>query len=149
MYIFYRNQNEITISPECFFLTPRSWNEYFTQYISSKFINNFTANSCYWLPGNQLCDQIVKMTNLEDLGVSDTKFSLLQLAKVLETCKTITKLEFSYHHLPGMENENNKFAVTPVKEAFKKLTSLKISTAVLDARDLVNDPWLFIVKMLR
>ena len=89
------------------------------------------------------------MTNLEDLGVSDTKCSLLQLAKVLETCKTIIKLDFSFHHLPGIENENKKFGITSVKEAFKKLTSLKISTAVRDARDFVNDPWFFILKMLR
>jgi len=89
------------------------------------------------------------MTNVEHLGISDTKVTLPLLAKVLETCKTITKLDFMYRHLPGMENGNNQFATAPVKEAFKKLTSLKISTAVLDARDLVNDPWLFIVKMLR
>lgn len=89
------------------------------------------------------------MRNLEHLGISDTKVSLLHLAKVLDTCKTITKLDFSYHHLPGIENENNHFATKSVKEAFKKLTSLEISTAVLDARDYVNDPWFFLIKILR
>jgi len=89
------------------------------------------------------------MTNLEHLGINDTKVSLPHLIKVLDTCHEITKLDFSYRHLPGMENENNKFATGSVKEAFKKLTSLKISTAVLDARDFVNDPWFFIIKMLR
>jgi len=49
-----------------------------------------------------------------------------------------------------MENENNHFGTHPsVKEGFKKLTSLKISTAVLEARDYENDPWVFIIKMLR
>jgi len=36
-----------------------------------------------------------------------------------------------------------------VIEALKRLTHLKVATAVLDARDYVNDPWVFIAKMLR
>jgi len=147
--LYYRDEHGITISSRCFFLTPRSWNEFFTQHISPEVITNFTANSCYWLPGDQLCSQIEKLRNLENLGICDTKVSLLHLAKVLDTCREIRNLDFSYQHLPGMENENSKFATSSVKEAFKKLTALKISTAVLDARDYVNDPWFFITKMLR
>jgi len=139
----------MTISPRSYFLTSTLWNDFFTQYITPELITNFSANSCYWLPENQLCDQIVKMANLEDLGISDTKVSFPQLARVLDTCRKITKLDFSYHHLPGMDNSNNQFATTSVKEAFKRLTSLKISTAVLDAVDYENDPWVFIIKMLR
>jgi len=126
------------------------WNEFFTTYISPEAITNFSANSCYWLPGNQLCDQIGKMINLEDLGISNSKVSLPHLAEILKTCKEITQLDFSYQHLiPGVENQNNQFGTQPVKDAFKKLTSLKISTAVLNARDYENDPWIFIIRMLR
>jgi len=128
----------MTISPRSYFLTSTLWNDFFTQYITPELITNFSAHSCYWLPGEQITDQILKMVNLEELAISDTKVSLPQLARVLDTCRNITKLDFSYHHLPGMD-----------KEAFKKLTSLKIYTAVLDAVDYENDPWLFIIKMLR
>jgi len=40
-------------------------------------------------------------------------------------------------------------SVPHVIEALKRLTHLKVATAVLDAKDYVNDPWVFIVKMLR
>lgn len=75
--------------------------------------------------------------------------SLAHLATVLETCQDITKFDCSYNHLPGLESENDKFGTPAVLAAFKKLVSLKISSFVKNARDYVDDPWLFIIKMLR
>jgi len=36
-----------------------------------------------------------------------------------------------------------------VKEGFRKLTGLKMSTCFVDARDYLNDPWLLIIRILR
>lgn len=47
-----------------------------------------------------------------------------------------------------MENEN-QLKTRAVIKAFQKLVSLKVSTSVKDARDYLNDPWLFITKILR
>jgi len=113
------------------------WNQFFTKYISPEAITTFSANSCYWLPGQQICDHILKMKNLQELDVKDTKVFLTHLAIVLETCQDITKLDFSCNHLPGMENENDKFGTLAVLAAFKKLTiTLRISTyCVKESRD--------------
>jgi len=99
---------------------------------------------------------MVEMLNLQSLAIKDTRVSLPHLGRILDHCKKITKLEFSYHHLsednlPGLINVNNQFIDTtrPVQEALKKLTCLKVSTAVMDARDYENDPWFFIIKLLR
>jgi len=89
------------------------------------------------------------MKSLQELAVKDTKVSLGHLTTVLETCQDITKLDMSYDHLPGIENKNGEFETPAVLAAFKKLISLKISTCVKKSREYVNDPWFFIIKMLR
>ncbi len=89
------------------------------------------------------------MKSLQELAVKDTKMSLAHLATVLETCQDIIKFNFSYNHLPNLENENDKFGTPAVLVAFKKLTTLKMSTCVKESKDFVNDPWFYIIKMLR
>jgi len=133
---------------KCFFLTPSSWGSYFKRYICPETISSFNVSNCYWIPGAQLFNNSVKMKNLLDLSINGTKVSLPQLAKLLKTCQKITKLDFSYTHKMGEENKKQLSTPTAVK-AFKKLTFLKISTSVLNARDYSNDPWVFIIKILR
>ena len=103
------------------------------------------------MPGNLLCCHIMKLKNLQDISIKDTKISLPQLAKVLEICKNITNLDFSYKHETGLFKAlyDSSFSTPEVIAAFKKLTSLKVATSVLDAKDYFNDPWGFITKILR
>jgi len=88
------------------------------------------------------------MKYLLELNINGTKVSLPELAKLLKICQKITKLDFSYTHKMGEENQNEISTQDAIK-AFKKLTFLKISTSVLNARDYSNDPWVFIIKILR
>jgi len=88
------------------------------------------------------------MVNLTDLSVKGTQLSFPHLVRVLQTCQELKTLDFSYMHKKGMENET-AFCTPTVIAAFKKLTSLKISTVVLNAEHHTNDPWAFIIKMLR
>lgn len=94
------------------------------------------------------------MINLEDLDINGTETSLKELAQILKACPKITKLNFSYEHKEGhQENESEILgeisSAAAIKEVFKKLTSLKVTTSVMDPKEYVNDPWFFIFKMLR
>jgi len=42
----------------------------------------------------------------------------------------------------------DKVKMDIITEGFKKLTCLRVSTAFLDARDYLNDPWLLIIHIL-
>jgi len=111
----------------------------------------FNCNNCYWLPGDQLFDNIVKMTNLTELSIKGTNISLSQLARVFESCQKVTELDFSYQHQPAIiePSSETQISTSTVTEAFKKLTKLTIFTSVHDPTNYDNDPWVFIIKMLR
>ncbi len=146
----FSSTQDIIIDYKCHFLAPVKWNVYFTQYISPEFINKFSAEYCYWLHEQQLCVNIAEMRNLEDLAINGTKVSLQQVAKILVACPMITKLAFSYEHKERHgENEREITASPVIKDLFKKITSLSITTSVVDAKNFVNDPWVFIFKILR
>ena len=91
----------------------------------------------------------MKLKNLNDLSIKDTKISLSQLARVLETCQKIVRLDFSYKHKEGFLKALVEHPLSSVIEAFKRVTHLKITTSVLDAKDYLNDPWIFITNLLR
>lgn len=141
----------ILLGPGCYFLKPSSWDAYFTQYICPESMTKFSANHSYWLPGSWLCDNILKLQNLQDLSIKDTKISLLHLARMLKTCSKITKLDFSYQHEEGFVKTlvEHPLSAPSVIGAFNRLTHLKVTTCVLDAKDFLNDPWIFIIKLLR
>lgn len=111
----------------------------------------FNCNHCYWLPGGQLYDNIVQMVNLKELSIRDTQISLTLLARVLETCLKITELDFSYQHQQAIiePSSESQISTPAVTDAFKKLTKLRILTSVYDAMNYHNDPWAFIIKLLR
>ena len=78
--------------------------------------------------------------------------SLPNLVPIFTSCKKITKLDFkfvekSWDEVLGAVGGKKKLDV--IIESFKKLTSLKISTWGLDARDYLNDPWVLIIRFLR
>jgi len=101
----------------------------------------------YWLPSGLLGDAIIQMKSLEELGIRDTKVPLPILDKVLNACPEIRKLDFSFifealwkEMKESVESENTVI-LDSMKFNFQKLTCLKISTSVMDARDYLHDPW--------
>jgi len=153
--IYFRKPNNITIDYKYFFLSdPKCWNTFFNQHaLSPSSITSFNANNCYWISAERLCYAVVKMKNLEELSIKGTKVSLLHLARIFELCPKITKLDFTCYELKwGLVQdalEKQKHSSESILQGFKKLTSLKVSTRILDARDYVNDPWIIITRMLR
>jgi len=109
------------------------------------------VNNCYWLPAQQICDAVVQLANLEQLNVNGTKVSLPDLTRVFTNCKKITKLDFRFVEKSWEEVLSivGKEKMDMVIEKFKALTSLKVSTWWLDARDYLDDPWVLIIRILR
>lgn len=147
----YRKKHGLVINKKCSFLSPRSWEMFFTRHISPESISKFDSNNCYWIPGEQMHDTIILMKDLQELCVKGTKLSLTQLANILKICQKVIKLDFSYQHHKGLLKAllENPLSNPVVKDVFKKLKCLKISTSVRDAKNYFNDPWVFILKMMR
>jgi len=110
----------------------------------------------YWLPGQLLADAIIQMKKLEELSVNDTKVSLPILAKILNTCLEITKLDFSFRFEDDWTNLQDygvrKVILDSMAQNFKRITCLKMSTCVCDAGDYNqynHDPWKPILLFLR
>lgn len=102
------------------------------------------------MPAGLICSATKKMVNLEELKIKGTKVSLQHLGHVFGTCKKIKKLDF---HFQGKSWEDaHKVLLCEnmdcIKEGFKKLSSLKMSTGFLDAEDYLNDPWFLIIQIL-
>ena len=76
----HRGKHSLTVSNKCFYLTPLSWATFFSAYIEPACMFQFNCNNCYWLPGDQLFDNIVEMMNLTELSIKGTQISLSQLA---------------------------------------------------------------------
>lgn len=95
-------------------------------------------------------DTIILMKDLQELCVKGTKLSLTQLANILKICHNVTKLDFSYQHHEGLLKAllENPLSNPVVKDVFKKIKCLKISTSVRDAKNYFNDPWVSILKMM-
>ena len=111
----------------------------------------FDVNDCYWLPPELLSDAVIKLENLEQLNIRGTKVSVPHLARVFKACKKITQLDFSFVEKSWEEilDVAGKESMGIITKGFKKLTSLKISTWWMDARDYLDDPWLLIIRILR
>ena len=150
---FYRRH---IISNRCFFLTPSKWRVYLKQHINANTVTSFNVNHLYWLPGQLLADAIIQMKQLKELSVNDTKVSLPILAKILNTCLEVTKLDFSFRFEGDWKNLQDygvkKVILDSMAQNFKRITCLKVSTCVLDARDYKqynHDPWIPILLFLR
>ena len=152
-YIHHREKTGIIVSNRCYYLTPRSWNTFFTTCIRPEFLLEFNCSHCYWLPGNQLCENIVKMVNIQELAIKGTQLLLSHLIRIFQNCQQITDLDFSFHHEGATTEpsvfENQLHDQSVVTEALEKLIRLNISTSVTDAINYYNDPWVLIIKILR
>jgi len=97
----------------------------------------------------------MQMENLEDLSIKGTQVcTVRQVAKILKSCPKITKLDFTYTEktqeeiAAGLKQEN--ISLEFLTAGFQKLKGLKLSTTVSGPNhDVMNDPWLLIIKMLR
>jgi len=140
------------MSNKCDFLTPSVWSDHFSCHIHPATVTAFNVNHLYWLPADLLADAIIQLRNLEELSVKDTEISLPILAKVLNSCSEITKLDFSFRFERDWKNlpdSLKKVAQDSFVVNLKRMTCLKISTCVLDARDYRHDPWQPILLFLR
>ena len=144
----------MVINKHCFFFTPRVWSKFVEQHIALDSIKVFNANHFYWLPGHLLCSTIIQMKNLEELHIKGTQVCTVhQVAKILQSCPKIKKLEFTYTEksqeeiADGLKKEN--ISLESLTAGFQQLTSLKLSTTVPDPQhDVFKDPWLLLIKML-
>ena len=141
------------MSYKYFFITePSCWSSFFSQhpqYPSSIAIANF--NNCYWIPADLICDSVIKMMNLEELAIKGTKVSLPHLPKVFGSCQKIIRLDFNFleKKWEDIQEVVEKEKLDVIKQGFKKLVSLKVSTCFSDPRHYTNDPWLLIIRILR
>lgn len=108
-------------------------------------IKVFDAGSCYWLPiVGVLRPSIVKMTDLRELYIHDTQFSLGHLPVVFAACQKIVKLSLTIRerNLHAFEKKNQT-----IRQGFERLTHLKISVFPSDERHSIES-WLAILGVL-
>jgi len=103
------------------------------------------------MPAGLICSAICKMVNLEELGITGTKVALQHLSHIFGSCKKIKKLDFDFLEKSWEEVQEviEKEKLDVLKEGFKKLVHLKVSTCFSDPRHYTNDPWLLIIRILR
>ena len=130
-----------------FLFDPSHWQNFLGQ--NSSFPSSIIAlnvNNCNWLPVEQLCDATVQLEKLEELSVRGTRVSLPHLSRVLKSCPKLNLLEKDWEEVQAAVS---KAEMDSIITNFKKLSSLKITTFFLGARDYLNDPWLLIIRILR
>ena len=118
-------------------------------------------NNLYWLPGPLLVSTIMQMPMLEELSIKGTQVcTISQVAKILIANPNIVKLDFTYTEKTVNDVwEGLSEKTTPptgsspfgayLDSCFKRLTSLKMSTTVLDAKNnFFEDPWRLVLYIL-
>jgi len=116
-------------------------------------------NNLYWLPGPLLVSTIMQMPMLEELSIKGTQVcTICQVAKILKANPKIVKLDFTYTEkttndvlLEGSMKETDSTTEPSayLDSCFQKLTSLKMSTTVLGAKNnFFEDPWRLVLFIL-
>ncbi len=112
----------------------------------------FDASHCYWLSADFLINTVTKMTNLVELGINDTKVSLVHLPKLFESCQKLFKLSFNLAEKSldtFKENVMAKESRDWLMGGFKRLRYLKIFTLGLSDFHQCTDSWLVVLGVLR
>ena len=112
-------------------------------------------NHLYWMPAQLLESTIIQMPELKELSIKGTQVCTVhQVAKVLQHCPKILKLDFTFTEKTveeianGLKKEN--ISLDSLTKSFQKLTSLRISTTTVPDLDPYKDPWFIIItKLLR
>ncbi len=87
------------------------------------------VSHCYWLKAKVLLSCIIKMPNLEELYIQDTRMSLKKMPKVFEACQKIVKLSLTLKEANLDEFKKGvmeKSSVKWMKRGFRKITHLKL-----------------------
>ena len=150
----HRSSKGLIINEQSFYFTTSSWSSFIDQHITLESIKMLSLNNVYWLAGDLLEGTILKMPNLEDLSIKGTQVcTVRQVAKILQSCPKIRKLDFTYTEktleevTDGLKKEN--ISLNSLTAGFQKLTSLKLATTLPDPQhENLQDPWLFIIKIL-
>lgn len=136
---------------KCYFLTPNSWDWFFKKNITSTSVAVFDASHCFWLPPDLLVDGVTLMSNLEELYIHDTKFSLKHLPRVFKACGKLLKLSFSLVETTLDEYREDVMGKVPYEWmllGFAHLTHLKVFTLNMSDTCLVSS-WLVTFGVLR
>lgn len=94
------------------------------------------------------------MPKLEELSIKGTKLcTVRQLAKVLQACPKVVKVDFFYTEKTQEEiwdgMEKDSLSADSLAASFSRFKTLKMSTTALGTQNnCINYPWLLIIKML-
>jgi len=159
--LIHRQSKGLVVHHKSSFFTPTSWSKFIDEYISLDTIKACNLNNLYWLPADLLISTIVQMPQLEELSIKGTQVcTIRQVAKIMQACPHIVKLDFTYTEKTQQEIwdglKEEKILLDSFVAGFQKLTSLKMSTTVLDSNDDLlddddpweDDPWVLIIKIL-
>ncbi len=130
-------------------ITLNEWNRFISN-ITPLAVTTFNASHCYWLPGDTLCEAIVRMSNLEELFVHDTKINLSHLLQIFQACEKIQKLSFSLVEANldyYQKSIIGKKSLQSIKSGFGRLTHLKIFP--MSINDYPIDIWPVVLGILR
>lgn len=111
----------------------------------------FDCSSCYWIPAQALCSNIVEMPNLTELKIQDTKISLDNLPRLFKACKKIVKLSLSLAEKNLDQYLNNKVADESLgwmENGFARVTHLEIFTCMAPSALDCFEPWLATLEVL-
>lgn len=144
----------LNFNEQCFYLTPTSFGFFIDKHINSAYIKIFNINNVYWLPEELLLSTILSMPKLEEMSIKGTQVcTIRQVAKILQTCLKIKKVDFTYTEKTVEEFEDGltmeNISLDSMTAGFQRLTSIKLATTVPDPQhDVFKDPWHLIIKIL-
>ena len=121
--------------------------------INPSLVTVFDCSSCYWIPAKALCSYIVKMENLKELSVHDTKVSLEKLPLLFGACQQITKFSFSLEEKNLNQYFNNMMdekTLDQMKKGFARLIHLTIVTCMAPRLNYwyCVQPWIATLEVL-
>lgn len=148
-YFIYRKR---LVLSQLYFIRPDPWFTIFRK-INPLMITAFDCSSCYWIPTAALSVAIVKLVNLQELGVQDTQIGLENLPRVFSKCKQIVKLSLSLKEKnldQYQEDVGNmdKASLDLMKDGFARVTHLKIFPFMTLKVGNSMEPWLATLGML-
>lgn len=118
--------------------------------INPSVITVFDCSSCYWIPAQALCTYIVRMGNLTELAIQDTRVSLQNLPRVFEACQRIVKLglSLSKQSLKQYIDIGEDSMADLMTNGFHRVTHLKVLTCLAPSRRNDVEPWLPTLRVL-
>lgn len=148
------SRRRLNINEQCNYFTPASFSFFIEEHINLAKLKIFSINHVYWLPGELLFNTILNMPELEEMSIKGTQVcTVWQVAKILQSCPLIKKVDFTYTEKTVEELENGltmeNISLDSITAGFQRLNIIKLSTTVADPQhDVLKDPWHLIIKIL-